>query len=107
MNHLDDHQRRAAFLMVKGRHGERMNRRRACCFRASPVKSVYTKICPSLQLLDEERTNMAAVRPNYYAEEPEEDVNDVNLDIAIGNYGQNIYDTGEQILALEAKLALT
>ncbi|KAG8887922.1 hypothetical protein FRB98_008747 [Tulasnella sp. 332] len=38
---------------------------------------------------------MAAVRPNYYAEEPEEDVNDGNLDIAIGNYGQNIYDTDQ------------
>ncbi|KAG8997099.1 hypothetical protein FRB94_005307 [Tulasnella sp. JGI-2019a] len=55
---------------------------------------------------------MAAVRPNYYAEEPEEDVNDGNLDIAIGNYGQNTYDTDQNqfpeaaaILQLQQQLA--
>jgi hypothetical protein len=37
---------------------------------------------------------MASQRPVYYEQELEEDINDANLDMAIGNYGQNIYDTG-------------
>ncbi|KAG9023596.1 hypothetical protein FS837_005699, partial [Tulasnella sp. UAMH 9824] len=47
---------------------------------------------------------MAAHRPTYY-EEFEDDVNDGNLDIAIGNYGQNVYDADQADVSEAALLA--
>ncbi|KAG8899469.1 hypothetical protein FRB99_006696 [Tulasnella sp. 403] len=49
---------------------------------------------------------MAAHRPNYYEQELEEDINDGTLDIAIGAYGQNIYDTDQSQISDAALITL-